>query len=228
VSDATAVKGSLLAFEKAQVQSAELLAGLTELQRKYVEARLSGMIPLHAGRAAGITQPEINTYRMERHPKVQRALGTARQQIIEKYDVGREDVLRGMFDAVQASGNATELVAAWREIGKIIGVYEPARVEVMHRIEDVTLDKLQRLPTKDLIELARGTDFVIDAGDDPYADEYTRIGEVSVEPVNDCLRLAHRANAERRAANGQAKATEDSAGDQEITGDFGSEDSEDL
>lgn len=177
------VKGSLLAFEQAQVRSAELLANLTELQRKYVEARLSGMIPLQAGRTAGVAQPEVNVYRMERHPKIQKILGTARQQIIEKFDVDRDDVLRGMFDAVQASGNATELVAAWREIGRIIGVYEPARVEVMHKIEDVTLDKLQRLSTKELIELAEGRDFVVESTCDPFADEYDKIGQVSLQPA---------------------------------------------
>lgn len=174
------MKGSLLAYDASQELSAELLAQLTEQQRKYVEARLSGMIPLQAGKAAGVAVPEVNVYRMEKHPKIQKALGTARQQIIEKFDVDRDDVLRGMFDAVQASSTATELVAAWREIGRIIGVYEPARVEVMHRIEDVTLDKLQRLSTKELIELAEGKDFVVESEHDPYDDEYRQIAAVAV------------------------------------------------
>lgn len=152
------------------------------MQRKYAEARLSGMIPLHAAQAAGYSTPEVNAYRVEKHPAVQKALINARKMVIEKFDVNREDVLRGMFDAVQASGNATELVAAWREIGRIIGAYEPAKVEIMHRLEDVTLDRLQRLSTKELIELAEGKDFVVETENDPLESEYRALSDSLTRP----------------------------------------------
>lgn len=227
------VKGSLLAYDKAQERSAVAMDDLTELQRKYVEARLSGMIPLQAGKAAGITQPEVNTYRMEKHPKIQKALGFARQQIIEKYDVGRDDVLRGLFDAVQASGNATELVAAWREIGRIVGVYEATKVEVMHKIEDVTIEKLQRLSTKELIELAEGKDFVVESEDDPYAAEYEQIAEVAVQPDPEQLSRARSAKYDVRSptlptTDGLEEETEDGGGERGAAVEVGAEDSEDL
>jgi hypothetical protein len=169
---------------------------------------------------------------MEKHPKIQKALGLVRQQIIEKYDVGRDDVLRGMFDAVQASGNATELVAAWREIGRIIGVYEPTKVEVMHKIEDVTIEKLQRLSTKELIELAEGKDFVVESVDDPYAEEYAQIGEVAWSPQPEHLRRAQ--SAKRRALSLEApphgceEAAEIAGGGEGAGLDLGPEDTEDV
>lgn len=169
------VQGSLLVFDQAKSEAAEVFNKLTDMQRKYAEARLAGMIPLHAAQAAGISVPEVNAYRYEKHPKIQKALIAARKMVVEKFDVNREDVIRGMFDAVQASATATELVAAWREIGRIIGAYEPAKVEIMHRIEDVTLDKLQRLSTKELIELAEGRDFVVESEDDKFGDEYRQM-----------------------------------------------------
>lgn len=173
--DTAGVRGNLLVFEEAKTQAATAFSHLTDMQRMYCEARLSGMIPLHAARAAGYANPEVNAYRMDKHPQIQKALIAARKMVIEKFDVDRQDVLRGMFDAVQASASATELVAAWREIGRIIGAYEPSKVEIMHKIEDVTLDKLQRMSTKDLIELAEGRDFFVEHENDPFREDYDRV-----------------------------------------------------
>ena len=36
-------------------------------------------------------------------------------------------MLTGMMDAVSAAATAAELVMAWREIGKLLGAYEPER-----------------------------------------------------------------------------------------------------
>jgi phage terminase small subunit len=177
------VQGSQLAFNDAKQTTADCFANMTEKQRLYCEARLTGLVPLRAALRAGLADPEVNAYRMERHPKVQAALAAARRMVVEKFDVSREDVLRGMFDAVQASGNATELVAAWREIGRIVGAYEALKVDVMHRIEDVTLDKLQALSTKELIELSAGKDFIVEAEDDAYGDEYDKIREALGRPA---------------------------------------------
>jgi hypothetical protein len=222
------VKGSLLAYDEAQTRGGAAMAEMTDMQRKYVEARLSGMIPLHAGRAAGMSMPEVNAYRMEKHPRVQRALGSARQMLIEKFDVNRDDVLRGMFDAVQASGSATELVAAWREIGRIIGAYEPSKLEVMHRIEDVTLDKLQRLSTKELIELAEGDGFTVEADVDPYADEYAQVLRVStLQRVGEPRGL--RPDGDRHVGEGRPEEEgEDAGGEASADGDMGAEDSQDV
>ena len=41
--------------------------------------------------------------------------------------ITRKDVLDGFLDAVRASATATELVASWREIGRMIGAYEPEK-----------------------------------------------------------------------------------------------------
>lgn len=53
---------------------------------------------------------------------------------IEHQQVTRQDVLRGLKDAVDCATTSAELVAAWREIGKLIGAYNPPPVRVSHEV----------------------------------------------------------------------------------------------
>ena len=53
---------------------------------------------------------------------------------IEHQQATRNDVLRGFMDAVNCATTSTELVAAWREIGKLIGAYNPPPVRVTHEV----------------------------------------------------------------------------------------------
>ena len=57
-----------------------------------------------------------------------------------------------MMDAVSAAATAAELVMAWREIGKLLGVYEPERRVL--EVKDYTTDELKTLSDRDLAKLA--------------------------------------------------------------------------
>jgi hypothetical protein len=59
-----------------------------------------------------------------------------------------------MLDAVNAAATASELVMAWREIGKLLGAYEPERKIL--EIRDYSPDELKTLSDKDLLELTGG------------------------------------------------------------------------
>ena len=59
-----------------------------------------------------------------------------------------------MMDAVSAASTAAELVMAWREVGKLLGAYEPERKIL--EIRDYSREELKMLPDDELLRLAGG------------------------------------------------------------------------
>ncbi len=127
----------------------------TILQRRYIEGRLQGLPKWAAGRAAGIAestlQKTVSAY--ERSPKVRAAIRFLIRESTKSVDeLTKSDVLTGMMDAVSAASTAAELVMAWREVGKLLGSYEPERKIL--EIRDYTSDELKELSDADLYRLA--------------------------------------------------------------------------
>ncbi len=129
---------------------------LTLLQKRYVEARLQGLNKKMSCAAAGIRIVDgdrSTAYAMERSPKVRAAIRyLIRESVKSVDDLTKSDVLTGMMDAVSAAATAGELVMAWREIGKLLGAYEPERKIL--EVHDYSRDELKALSDKDLKRLA--------------------------------------------------------------------------
>lgn len=157
-----------------------LLDGMTPKMRLYAEARMAGHGKVASGRVAGISDPDKNYLRLEKHPKVQQALELFRKKGMERVRITREDVLRGFLDATDAAATGTELVAAWREIGKMLGYYEAEKVEV--NVRNITAEKLARLSDKELAELADAKDWQLE-GEDVIEGEFQAISD-SVSPLH--------------------------------------------
>lgn len=158
------------------------LLSLTHKQKMYAESRLSGMRPIAAARAAGIAHADTNAYNYEKHPAIRAAIEAGNRITAQRLELNRDDIVEGMMDAVRSAGTAMELVAAWREIGKLMGAYEPLKVAVEHSIQDMTLNKLQQMSDRQLAEMAGMKESTIDA-DDPLAAEYTDLGDAISKPV---------------------------------------------
>lgn len=126
---------------------------LTIGQKNYVEARLQGLSTAAALRASGVTaQASV----MERNPKVRAAIRYLIKESTKSVtELTKSDVLTGMMDAVNAAATASELVMAWREIGKLLGAYEPERKIL--EIRDYSVDELKTLSDRDLARLAGNT-----------------------------------------------------------------------
>ena len=125
---------------------------LTLNQKRYVEARLQGLTAAAAERAAGICKTNTST---EKNPKIRAAIRyLIRESTASVEELTKSDVMTGMMDAVNSSATAAELVMAWREIGKLIGAYEPEKRIL--EIRDYTQDELRSVPDKDLLKLAGG------------------------------------------------------------------------
>lgn len=143
--------------------------GLTQKQLHYVEARLQGLAPTAAARAAGLSDGDSGQY--ERAPRVREAMRWAVQQGMKQAeDIDKNDVISGMMDAVTAAGTAAELVMAWREIGKLIGAYQPEKkVLEIHTynekdIKSLPSDELMRLAGKELQDVIEGEFAEVNSG----------------------------------------------------------------
>jgi hypothetical protein len=122
------------------------------LQKRYVEARLQGLTITAAGKAAGVASQDVAQH-MERSPKVRRAIKfLIKDSTKSVLEMSKSDVMTGMLDAVEAAATAGELVMAWRELGKLIGAYEPERKIL--EVHDYTREELKALTDDELLKLS--------------------------------------------------------------------------
>lgn len=125
---------------------------LTLPYRRYVEARLQGLTISAAGRAAGFSKGS-QASRAENDPRVRAAFKWAIRETSQRAeDLTKSDVMTGMLQAVDAAANASELVMAWRELGKLIGAYEPERKIL--EIHDYSEQEIKTLSDEDLVKLS--------------------------------------------------------------------------
>ena len=133
----------------------DVYEGLNKRQRAYVEHRMTGLSPKEAAKAAGFSPSytsQFATTHLERHPRIKVILREAGRHALKKLALTREDVLHGLMDAVDTAATATELTNAWREIGRLIGAYEPEKVTVT--IEDMAGENLQTMSVQELAAIA--------------------------------------------------------------------------
>lgn len=122
---------------------------LTVPQRTYVQARCAGNNIKTSANLAGCG--ERYGYELERNPKIVAVMRAINKQAFKSLALTREDVLAGFMDAVNSAASSTELTAAWREIGRVIGAYEPEVVVVK---TDPTPEQLRMMSERELVQLA--------------------------------------------------------------------------
>lgn len=154
-----------------------------ETSRRFVTAKLEGKTNKEAVAyaAQGKNKKQLEN-RFSHNPSIIRYLYIATRSAVRKTLVTRNDVVNGLLDAVEAAGSSADLTAAWREIGKLIGAYEPEKINVTLDASDLTVDQLATLSTRELIEMTKKGDlFEVDADQDFAREEYARITQV-IEP----------------------------------------------
>lgn len=131
----------------------DVVSLLTPRQRRYVEARASGMPPRTAAQACGAPSNDGRlAATLENDPDIQLALREINRAAMQDMVLTRKDVLDGLMDAVRSAATSTELTTAWREIGRIIGAYEPQKIAVTH--EHILPEQLRSMSDRQLIEIA--------------------------------------------------------------------------
>ena len=169
----------------------ENLAKLTPKQQLYLENRIQGLSVKAAAGAAGYMADSSRVYKdLENHPRIKYLLHEATKQAFQKITVTRSDVIAGFMDAVNAAQSSTELVMAWRELGKIIGAYEP-EVKIIKHV-DITAEKIRNMKDADLLEMAEMESYLLpDVEEDVIEAEYVEIDDISPEHVEETSDLMH-------------------------------------
>lgn len=131
---------------------------LTEAEMDFVRFyAIEGMTASAAAKLAGMeaAQGKKLLLREDIRVKVQEAFDENAQRL----DVGRDDVLRGMKDAIDMAriiGDPTAMIRGWSEIGKITGLYN--HTQKISVVDDPVAGKtdMKKLSTEDLVAIITG------------------------------------------------------------------------
>ena len=132
---------------------------LTNRQRIYVDARLSGMSQMASAAAAGSTGQNAGT-EYEKNEAIQAELIARMQKVADEVDFSRKEAHDMLMQAYVNADTAMEQIAAVREMIKLHGIAEPLKVEHKH-INKGTLS-FDRMDLKQLMKLAEMEDFTLE------------------------------------------------------------------
>lgn len=128
-----------------------LLGTLGPQQQMYVEARVRGSMPVAAARISGCKDADASAADFEKNSAVRSTIEYALRVAAHEVQLTKKDVVNGMLDAVRIAQTATELVMAWREIGKLVDAYAPLKVEHTHTL---TKEQVAKLSDEELAKAA--------------------------------------------------------------------------
>lgn len=137
-------------------------------EKKFIEARASGLSVARSAIIAGI--PPITGKHLLEKPDVKQEVAIIREKIAETKGASKDDVIGMLVDAgnmARIAGDPSGLVAAARELGKMLGYYAVEVKKTLHGVDKNDLKKaLEELSDEELRKLASAK--VIDG-------EYTRV-----------------------------------------------------
>ena len=146
-------------------------AGFTVQQERFLLYVLRGLPPSHAAINAGY--PAVQAGALMANPKIQAALDMLRAREFMDIRITRDRLNGMLLEAHAKAANATEEIAAIRELGKMNGLYAPEqKVNVNVNTEVKSVKQLQQLDDAKLLELAGNVipldpaDYEIVDGDD--------------------------------------------------------------
>lgn len=126
----------------------------TEL--KFVEGLALGMKHNQACQFAGIERSTGS--RMKKKPHVRAMLEELKAEAREQFNISRDDVIKGLSDAIQDAkllADPTAQISGWREIGKMLGYYAPEEKKLILTAGQQRLrDQLEDMSEEDLLQLA--------------------------------------------------------------------------
>lgn len=92
---------------------------------------------------------------------VQDALQARQAADATRLSLRREDALQGLLDGIElarAQGNPAAMISGWREIGRMLGFYEPDRAEVVVGVVDESrlMTSMNLMTDAELVALIAG------------------------------------------------------------------------
>ena len=131
---------------------------LTPQQSKYVHERAKGATKTQSALVAGYAPEPDGHVGVEDSLTVQQQLAKIRKEIAENAGISKEDVVNMLIEAAAMAKTLADpqgMVAAARELGKMLGFYAPEVKKVTHGLDKNSLRAvLDEMTDDDLIRLA--------------------------------------------------------------------------
>lgn len=128
--------------------------------RRFAELRAKGIDRQQSAVMAGFSNSEHMGRQVEESPDVQQELARLRAETAKNVKITKEDVAAGLktaADLAQTMADPTGMVAAWRELGKLLGYYAPEVKKLEKRInKQDLLAAMDQLSDEELLQLRGG------------------------------------------------------------------------
>lgn len=135
-------------------------------------------------RAASVLAGLTLSKKTERYPNVQRELAKVRAEMATEANITREDVVQMLLDAANMAklmSDPTAMIAAAREIGKMLGHYAPEVKKIMTGMDQGDIKKaLENMSDEELLKLANARVKVIDGESARIEDKSASVEETDV------------------------------------------------
>lgn len=134
----------------------ETTPGLQRRRELYVQRRALGIPQERAAEDAGLTWKQAQLF--EKGPVFEVLYRKEVAKADQRFTFSLNEVLKGLSEAVELAKAVSEpasMVAAWREIAKIMGYYAPERKLVHLTAEgNITMTTMRQLSDEELLKLA--------------------------------------------------------------------------
>jgi len=132
---------------------------LSEQQRLFVTQIVHHkMNNTAAARLAGYNQPATAAWELMRNPKVLKAIAIEREEYARASQMDRKRVVDGFLEAIDMARQKEDpaaMIAGWREVGKMCGLYEAQKAEVSVSVNgQVLLQNMENMSDEELLALA--------------------------------------------------------------------------
>lgn len=151
---------------------AESLLKLKPRERIYVQNRLAGLTQIASAAAAGYPNPRTRGHELEKNPIIQAAMLKAMSDIAEEVGFTRKEAHDMLMQAYQNAATAGEQIQAVKEMINLHGIAAPKQVEHKHT-HDGTVS-LERMETRELLELAGMENFILEGEFEDVTDDNDR------------------------------------------------------
>jgi hypothetical protein len=126
---------------------------LTVKELKFADAVLRGMSERQAAKVSGLKEASVGGHVIE-------YIGAERDRRAREQFVSRHDVIEGLKEGIEMGRLVSDpgaMISGWREIGKMLGYYEPERRQIDVAVRgSLTMDQLQALPDHELLKIIEG------------------------------------------------------------------------
>lgn len=126
---------------------------LTVKELKFADAVLRGMAERQAAKLAGLKEASVGGH-------VHEYIAAEKQRMAREQFVSRHDVIEGLKEGIEMGRLVSDpgaMISGWREIGKMLGYYEPERRQIDVAVRgSLTMDQMRELPDHELLKIIEG------------------------------------------------------------------------